>query len=292
MGVRHEVLNAKNHEREASIVAQAGRKGMVTVSTNMAGRGTDILLGGNPEFMTKDECLKQKTGGAARARGHEVRRRRAFLLLLAPRPVLSGAAREVGRNVSPLQGADRYGARRGDCARRAAHRGDRAARIAAHRQPVARPRRPPGRPRQLALLPLPAGRPAAHLRRRAHAEPDAAAGHGRGRADRIQADHQAHREGPGSRRDAEFRSPQTPARIRRRQQQAAPGGLRDAPAAARRHRSERAHHGDGARASSSSSSICAAREDKHPDTWDLASAAQRHPQPVRRQGRHRGVRRA
>jgi preprotein translocase subunit SecA len=60
MGVRHEVLNAKNHEREASIVAQAGRKGMVTVSTNMAGRGTDILLGGNPEFMTKDECLKLK----------------------------------------------------------------------------------------------------------------------------------------------------------------------------------------------------------------------------------------
>ncbi len=60
MGVKHEVLNAKNHEREASIVAQAGRKKMVTVSTNMAGRGTDILLGGNPEFMTKDECLKQK----------------------------------------------------------------------------------------------------------------------------------------------------------------------------------------------------------------------------------------
>ena len=60
MGVRHEVLNAKNHEREASIVAQAGRKGAVTVSTNMAGRGTDILLGGNPEFMTKDACLKEK----------------------------------------------------------------------------------------------------------------------------------------------------------------------------------------------------------------------------------------
>jgi preprotein translocase subunit SecA len=60
MGVRHEVLNAKNHEREASIVAQAGRKGTVTVSTNMAGRGTDILLGGNAEFMTKDACLKEK----------------------------------------------------------------------------------------------------------------------------------------------------------------------------------------------------------------------------------------
>src|SRR5262249_32959178 len=60
MGVKHEVLNAKQHEREAYIVAQAGRKGVVTVSTNMAGRGTDILLGGNPEFMTKEACLKEK----------------------------------------------------------------------------------------------------------------------------------------------------------------------------------------------------------------------------------------
>jgi preprotein translocase subunit SecA len=59
MGVPHEVLNAKNHEREASIVAQAGHKGAVTVSTNMAGRGTDILLGGNPEFMTRERLRKQ-----------------------------------------------------------------------------------------------------------------------------------------------------------------------------------------------------------------------------------------
>jgi preprotein translocase subunit SecA len=59
MGVRHEVLNAKNHEREAFIIAQAGRKGAVTVSTNMAGRGTDILLGGNPEFMAKQYLLKE-----------------------------------------------------------------------------------------------------------------------------------------------------------------------------------------------------------------------------------------
>lgn len=58
-GIRHEVLNAKNHEREAFIVAQAGRKGSVTVSTNMAGRGTDILLGGNPEFMAREAMLKQ-----------------------------------------------------------------------------------------------------------------------------------------------------------------------------------------------------------------------------------------
>jgi preprotein translocase subunit SecA len=63
-GVRHVVLNAKFHEREAEIVAQAGRLGMVTIATNMAGRGTDILLGGNPEFMARQELVKK---GRARA---------------------------------------------------------------------------------------------------------------------------------------------------------------------------------------------------------------------------------
>ncbi len=58
MGVRHEVLNAKNHEREAHIVAQAGRKGAVTVSTNMAGRGTDILLGGNADSLLEERLKK------------------------------------------------------------------------------------------------------------------------------------------------------------------------------------------------------------------------------------------
>src|SRR6267143_689907 len=59
-GVPHQVLNAKQHERESRIVAQAGRKGAVTVATNMAGRGTDILLGGNPEFLTREYFLKNK----------------------------------------------------------------------------------------------------------------------------------------------------------------------------------------------------------------------------------------
>ncbi|HEV8523637.1 MAG TPA: preprotein translocase subunit SecA [Terriglobales bacterium] len=58
-GTSHVVLNAKYHEREAEIVAQAGRKGVITIATNMAGRGTDILLGGNPEFMTKQEIVKK-----------------------------------------------------------------------------------------------------------------------------------------------------------------------------------------------------------------------------------------
>jgi preprotein translocase subunit SecA len=82
MGVKHEVLNAKNHEREATIVAQAGRKGAVTVSTNMAGRGTDILLGGNAEFMAREHFRKQNidpdtlmtapVGSAERAQWDEV----------------------------------------------------------------------------------------------------------------------------------------------------------------------------------------------------------------------------
>ncbi|WP_422485141.1 preprotein translocase subunit SecA [Gudongella sp. DL1XJH-153] len=58
-GIKHEVLNAKQHEREAEIVAQAGRFGSVTIATNMAGRGTDIVLGGNPEHMAKDEMKKK-----------------------------------------------------------------------------------------------------------------------------------------------------------------------------------------------------------------------------------------
>src|SRR6195256_2762313 len=58
--IPHEVLNAKQHERESRIVAQAGRKGAVTVATKMSGRGTDILLGGNPEFLTREYFLKNK----------------------------------------------------------------------------------------------------------------------------------------------------------------------------------------------------------------------------------------
>jgi preprotein translocase subunit SecA len=69
--IKHVVLNAKYHEREAEIVAQAGRKGAITIATNMAGRGTDILLGGNPEFMAKQECVKKGLAqpvGAAQGR--------------------------------------------------------------------------------------------------------------------------------------------------------------------------------------------------------------------------------
>jgi preprotein translocase subunit SecA len=66
-GVRHVVLNAKFHEKEAEIVAQAGRLGMVTIATNMAGRGTDILLGGNSEFMARQDLVKRKAARAVSA---------------------------------------------------------------------------------------------------------------------------------------------------------------------------------------------------------------------------------
>ncbi len=59
-GIRHEVLNAKQHEKEAEIIAQAGKYGAVTIATNMAGRGTDIMLGGNSEYLAKQELRKQR----------------------------------------------------------------------------------------------------------------------------------------------------------------------------------------------------------------------------------------
>ncbi|MEL7111302.1 MAG: preprotein translocase subunit SecA, partial [Pseudomonadota bacterium] len=63
-GVKHAVLNARQHEREAHIVAQAGRLGAVTIATNMAGRGTDIQLGGNLDFRTDDELGEMEEGSA------------------------------------------------------------------------------------------------------------------------------------------------------------------------------------------------------------------------------------
>jgi preprotein translocase subunit SecA len=70
-GVRHEVLNAKNHEREASIIAEAGRRGAVTVATNMAGRGTDIMLGGNPEFRAAQELERRGLDPVEDPEGYE-----------------------------------------------------------------------------------------------------------------------------------------------------------------------------------------------------------------------------
>ncbi len=71
-GVRHVVLNAKFHEKEAEIVAQAGRLGMVTIATNMAGRGTDILLGGNSDFMARQDLVRKQQARAVSAAQGEI----------------------------------------------------------------------------------------------------------------------------------------------------------------------------------------------------------------------------
>jgi preprotein translocase subunit SecA len=101
-GIPHQVLNAKQHEREAKIISQAGRKGTVTVSTNMAGRGTDILLGGNPEAMTREYALKNKLAMPYAPVG---------AVIGAPAPAPAAVAAGVGASVAetPAQ-ADAPGA--------------------------------------------------------------------------------------------------------------------------------------------------------------------------------------
>jgi len=76
-GIPHNVLNAKHHEREAEIIAQAGRVGMVTISTNMAGRGTDILLGGNPKFLART-MMEEKEDPGATQKAYEEAFQKAF----------------------------------------------------------------------------------------------------------------------------------------------------------------------------------------------------------------------
>ena len=134
-GVSHAVLNAKFHEREAEIVAQAGRLGMVTISTNMAGRGTDILLGGNPEFMARQELVKKNHARAISANEGAINP-------MAPAGFLrfyyNGQEFEVAEPewAEALQGPRGDGAERtraGDRGRRAVHSGNGAARVAAHR---------------------------------------------------------------------------------------------------------------------------------------------------------------
>ena len=132
-GVPHEVLNAKQHEREAQIVAQAGRKGAVTVATNMAGRGTDIMLGGNPEFMA---APSSRSAGC--------------------RPVDDPEEYEAAWPDGAREGEEgrRGRARRGRRRRRSLRPRHRAARVAAHRQPAARSLRPSGRPGRVPVLPV------------------------------------------------------------------------------------------------------------------------------------------
>jgi preprotein translocase subunit SecA len=111
-GVRHEVLNAKNHAREAAIIAQAGRLGSVTVATNMAGRGTDIMLGGNPEFMAVTEMAAKGFDSQERPEEYEAAWDAVFASMVAAVEEESKAVREAGGLY--VLGTERHESRRID----------------------------------------------------------------------------------------------------------------------------------------------------------------------------------
>ena len=165
-GIPHEVLNAKQHTREAAIVAQAGRLHAVTVATNMAGRGVDIMLGGNPEGLARHEVLKE--GHAAEVMVDDVRRCRCRSSRCPRSSARPGPRRwPATTSCSPSYKPECAGrGRQGPRARRPVRHRLRAPRVAAHRQPAARPLRPPGRSRREPLLPQPRRRADAPVRHR------------------------------------------------------------------------------------------------------------------------------
>jgi preprotein translocase subunit SecA len=98
-GIKHNVLNAKQHEKEAEIVAQAGKFGAVTIATNMAGRGTDIMLGGNAEYIAKADMRKDGYSDELISEGHRLRRDR--------KPGDSSPRAPLIRNITTVQGRGR-----------------------------------------------------------------------------------------------------------------------------------------------------------------------------------------
>jgi preprotein translocase subunit SecA len=159
-GVPHNVLNAKQHEREAEIVAQAGRKGAVTIATNMAGRGTDIKLGGNPEFLARQRMSPEEEGYKDLLKKFTVQ--------------CEEEHREVvGAGGLFILGTERHESRAIDnqLRGRSERQGD------------------PGVP----VLPEPRGQPHAHLRIRAHRHDHGQARRPGGRAHRAQPHKQEHR---------------------------------------------------------------------------------------------------
>ena len=145
-GIKHVVLNAKYHAQEAEIVAQAGRKGTVTIATNMAGRGTDILLGGNAEFMARQQTLADQIAEKLPKGQEKFVDDDEFVYFYHIDNFYRVPRQAYERIYRRVQAPDRRRARRRRQPRRPAHRRDRAARGAPHRQPAARPRRPAGRP--------------------------------------------------------------------------------------------------------------------------------------------------
>jgi preprotein translocase subunit SecA len=225
---KHVVLNAKYHAQEAEIVAQAGRRAAVTIATNMAGRGTDILLGGNPEFMARQQCLAEEKAERlpkGEERFVEDEQFAYFFHLDAFYRVAKGDYERIFQHFKRLTdaehdqvvglaglhivGTERHEARRIDNQLRG--------------------RAGAGRSQVFALLSVAPGRSHADLRVRSDLRPDAEARHGGGGPDRARHGHARDRTGPEAGRSAEFFRPQTSARVRRCDEQAAREHLRAAP---------------------------------------------------------------
>ena len=204
----HEVLNAKQHEREAHIVTQAGRLGAVTVATNMAGRGVDILLGGNPEGLATQELLASGT-------------------------TIEESPEKYAELVEQLKVECAGSRRRGARARRALRARHRTPREPPHRQPAARSVGPPGRPGGEPLLPLARRRAHAPLRHRRHELGDGQ-GLPRRHAARGEDGHQGHRARAAHGRGPQLRDPQGRPQVRRGDERAAEGHLPPPPADPRR----------------------------------------------------------
>ena len=143
-GIKHNILNAKNHEREAEIVAQAGRYGAVTIATNMAGRGTDILLGGNPEYLAKKRLREEGVE-------HETIERATSFIDLGDDEEQSASATAITSSTDLIR--KRRTRKRSRSSRRAVCASSvPSATNPPYRQSAARPFRPSGRRRRLHLL--------------------------------------------------------------------------------------------------------------------------------------------
>ena len=204
IGIKHNVLNAKYHEREAEIIAQAGRKGAVTIATNMAGRGTDILLGGNPDSLA-EEYLKRMEINPDDATPEQLEEQ-----LRKAKSVVADEHKEVvavgGLHIS----------------------GHRTARISPYRQSASRTCRTPGRSRFVAVRFVAGRRSDAYFRGRQGPLDDGMARHGKRRGDRIENGFETDRTCPESRRSPQLQNAQTRPQIRRRDEQTARNDLRSA----------------------------------------------------------------
>ena len=219
-GIEHHVLNAKNHEKEAMIVAQAGRLGSVTVATNMAGRGVDILLGGNPEYLARQEMAAREWDNDAyllfemepeERVEYEAEYEPIFRKLKQQTDAEHDEVVAVGGLY--VLGTERHESRRIDnqLRGRAGRQGD---------------------PGSLAVLPVARGRPDADVRVRPDRLDHGAAEVAGGRGDHGQDGHQGGRGRAAADRGAELRATQERPEVRRRDEHPAPGDLRGAREAA------------------------------------------------------------